>query len=394
MFNNLSDFILDGLRNNMNRRELYFKALENFNYQKSYKNFSNYVTKIKRRYMDNTNDIQDPNSHLVSILRNRQYVSLDELSNKMSESKSSILKICNNLRKEGYEIIYFNDKIKLSFKEILETNSINRNLEDREIVFGVASDLHFGSKACQITALNEFCKICQDNDVKYIFSPGDLLAGHNVYPGQLFDIYAHGAAEQEESLLANLPEGFQWIVIGGNHDYSFIKSSGHNPLSVIQNYRDDIKYVGFDWARIPILKNVDLMMWHPSGGTPYSISYRLQKGVEQIAFNELRDICDKDDKQHTLRFILAGHLHIQLQAMFGPIFGIQSGTFEGTTNYLKRKGLFPSIGGWIIKACLGQDNKFKNFEAKFHLFEEIDEDWRNYSHSLDKKEQISKPLFE
>jgi hypothetical protein len=135
-------------------------------------------------------------------------------------------------------------------------------------------------------------------------------------------------------------------------------------------------------------------MIHPSGGVPYAISYRLQKTVEQIAYSELSGIAYGSKERPSIRFVLSGHLHIQMQAMFGSILGLQAGCFEGQTNYLKRKGLFPSIGGWIIKASLGKNGLLKNFEAKFYIFEEIIDDWENYHHTVDEETEIGKPLFE
>lgn len=398
---NLREFIIDGLKKNINRKELYFKSVQKFGYDKPYRNFSKYVSKLKnknnKKIIENNklNNLNYNEKILLDNLKNKKFIEIDEISYNLNLNKTDIIHIINDLRKKGFELIYFDEKIRLSNNEVLSNNKINDNLGDNEIIFGVASDLHFGSKSCQITALNEFCHLCKKEGVKYIFSPGDIVAGSNLYPGQMYDVYALSADEQEQSVIKNLPSGFEWIMIGGNHDYSFIKKGGgHNPLLVLENYRKDITYVGFDEATIPILNGVDLMMWHPSGGVPYSISYRLQKGVEQIAFDELKNVCMGNKEKPTLRFILAGHLHIQMQAMFGSIFGMQCGTFEGTTNYLKRKGLSPSIGGWIVKATLGKNGLLKNFEAKFHMFEEIENDWKNYNHEINHNYNINKPIFE
>lgn len=395
------EFILDSLRNNINRDELYFQAVQKYGYEKSYRNFSKYVTDVKRKNNNilekesKLNNLNYTEKILLDNLKNKKFMNINELSNNLCINNGNIINIINNIRKKGYEVIYFDEKVTLSNHEVLSNNKINQSLGDKEIIFGVASDLHFGSKSCQITALNEFCYLCKKEGVKYMFSPGDIVAGSGLYPGQMYDVYAISADKQEQSIIKNLPTGFEWIMIGGNHDYSFIKKGGgHNPLLVLENYRKDIKYVGFDEAIIPILNNVDLMMWHPSGGVPYSISYRLQKGVEQIAFDELKSVCNGTKDKPTLRFILAGHLHIQLQAMFGSIFGMQCGTFEGTTNYLKRKGLSPSIGGWIVKATLGNNGLLKNFEAKFHMFEEIENDWKNYDHEINNDHNINEPIFE
>jgi len=90
---------------------------------------------------------------------------------------------------------------------------------------------------------------------------------------------------------------------------------------------------------------------------------------------------------------LAGHLHIQLQAMFGSIFGMQCGTFEGQTGFLRRLGLYPQVGGYIVKADISRNGLLRNFNAKFYMWpKQIEDDWRNYKHSIEKS-KIVKPIF-
>ena len=219
-----------------------------------------------------------------------------------------IYELVEHYRSKGYEIVADEEKIMFSSGVISNIEKV-KQISDREIIFGVSSDWHFGSKAVQITALKEFCEICRKNGVKHIFNPGDIVAGFNVYPGQTFDLYALSAEEQESSVVTNLPKEFNWYCLGGNHDYSFIKKGGgHNPLLSISSKREDFHYIGFDEADIPILNGVDTRLWHPSGGVPYAISYRLQKGIEQIAFDELTNIVRETKEKPTVRFVLAGHL--------------------------------------------------------------------------------------
>jgi hypothetical protein len=255
-----------------------------------------------------------------------------------------------------------NNRVVLALDVPLEQSGPENPLGDREIKVGIASDLHFGSKHCQITHLNNFAEECRKEGVTEMICPGDILAGTKVYPGQLYDQYAFTADEQEQSAIANLPEGFRWWILGGNHDYSFIsKASGHNPMRSIASQREDVNYIGYDLATLPILPGVDMIVWHPSGGVPYSISYRLQKG--------------------------------HVQAFVGPIWCCQAGAFEGQTNYLKKKGLVPTLGGWILKVTLGRNGQIKRVEAPFIRYhQEIENDWQNYRHTV-ADNMVDKPIF-
>jgi len=330
------------------------------------------------------------NAHrFIDTLQKKKVVDIPELCDLYGCSWSRIIEFVEMYRSRGLELIVANNKVILGERVVAKVDKPDvLSKGQRDIIFAVASDWHFGSRACQITALKEFCEICKKRGVKHILAPGDIVAGYNVYRGQLLDLYGYTADEQENSVVANLPEGFEWWAIGGNHDYSFMKSGGHNPLLAIANRREDFHYLGYDEADIPLLQGVEAKLWHPSGGTPYALSYRLQKGIEQLAFNELQSIVRGVKDSPTIRFVFAGHLHVQFQAMFGSIFGAQSGCFEGRTNYLKRKGLSPAIGGWIIEARLGESGLLRNFFAKFYMFDEIEDDYKNFSHSLPEEKQV------
>jgi hypothetical protein len=401
----LCEFVQEKLKQKKDSTEIFNEACRTFNYKDRISSFRRYVNNIKYRHKDDSpnqpsndqtikeNLPKDDVSEFLDIVSKQKNISIIDICNDLNCSPQRIDNLVSYHRSKGYDITIHEDMV-MFFTDLVSSVEQVPQISETEITFGVASDLHFGSKAAQITALNEFCNICSKRGVKHIFSPGDIVAGYNVYPGQQFDLYALSAEEQEDSVIKNLPTGdFQWYMLGGNHDYAFIKKGGgHNPVLAIASKREDVHYVGFDDADIPILNGVELKLWHPSGGVPYSVSYRLQKGVEQISYSELRRIISGEKMAPTIRFVLSGHLHIQVQAMIGSIFGMQCGAFEGQTNYLKRKGLVPNIGGYIVNAELGKNGLIKNFDAKFYMFEDIEDDWRNYSHSIP-KQKIVKPIF-
>jgi|GEM_PF-799246 len=401
----LWEFVTGGILLGLTHNIVYSQAAERFNYDGSKKQFRWYV-KRARKWMKQKDDKakiskETSSVNLVNIeeqflllLQKCKRIPLIDACKELNCSPQSIKRILSEYRRQGYEISAEDNEV-VFHTGTARSKTFSKPLSEREIIFGIASDLHFGSRACQITALNEFCEICRRESVAHIFVPGDICSGFSVYQGQVYDVYAHGAEEQENSTLCNLPEGFKWWMLGGNHDYNFIRSGGgHNPLLYLASRREDINYVGFDQVEIPLLDNVDMILFHPSGGIPYSYSYRLQKTVEQISFDELNKIARQAKEFQTLKFVIAGHLHIQLQAMFGPILGIQAGCFEGQTNYLKRKGLFPTIGGWILKVCLDTSGTIRNFEAKFYIFPEIEDDWKNYSHVFEGSPTIITPIFD
>ena len=365
-------------------------------YQGSLEAFYKYLTYLRKNEATIIDESLTKEEKFLNLLKKDKSIKMFDACNLFNCSPNKVKKIISYCRDLGYEVLADEHRVTLSTDLVAEPEKV-KQIATTEISFGVMSDPHFGSKAIQLTALNEFCHECRKMGIKHILVPGDITAGFNVYPGQIHDLYATSADEQEQSVIANLPTGFEWYAIGGNHDYSFIKrGGGFNILSSIENKRKDFHYIGFDSGEVEILNNVIARLWHCKGGVPYSLSYRVQKGVEQIAFSELQKIARSQEEQPLVRFVFAGHLHTQFQALFGSIMGVQSGCFEGTTNFLRRLGLVPAIGGWTFKITLDKKRgTFKDFEPKFHIYEEIVDDWMNFSHKSNGIDiGKSKPLFE
>jgi len=390
----LAEFILEQSKAGMPLTTMYEIAQRKFSYESSFKAFRSLVFRTRAKKQEPSKGRLE-SGDLLNILTSKGHVKLIELCNMFSCSPKKVEELISIERRKGHEVLVEDDYVYLSSGEkFVEPVAIKKPLESKEIIFGVASDMHFGSKAVQISALNGFCEDCKKEGAEVIFSPGDLLAGYKVYKGQIYELYAHSAEEQEASFVRNLPEGFKWYVIGGNHDYSFMKNGGgHNALAVIDNLRKDVHYLGFTEAIVPILPGTDLLMWHPRGAACYSMSYKLQRFIEQKAFGELLKIVNGAKMKPTLRFVLCGHYHIQLQVLLGSIFGMMAGSFEGSNSLTKEKGWIPSVGGFIVRAWI-KKNGTMDFSAKFYSKPEIEDDWKNYKHTpIVPTKKIEKPIF-
>lgn len=125
----------------------------------------------------------------------------------------------------------------------------------------------------------------------------------------------------------------------GNHDESHYKTSGHDIGLMLSRRRNDMNYYGFYGAKIDIcgVKNL-LYINHGAGGGAYARSYNLQKFVEQMA---------PDQKPFML---FQGHYHTMCWLpMYRNVSSWRTPCFQSQTPYLKRKGLYPEIGGLIVE---------------------------------------------
>lgn len=329
-----------------------------------------------------------PLENVLAFLKNKPR-SLRALSVHFDRSEATIEEVLDALRREHYNIVETAGEHVLDTRTIVpEKRCIPETLADRAgmcVRLALVSDLHAGSLAQQITSFRRFIQDAYDADVRHVLVSGDICAGHEVYRGQIHDLYAVGSALQLIAAVETLPrlDGLTYYVIGGNHDYSFVKSEGFNIVSALGSERDDVEYLGFDLADVPITDQVDIRLWHPSGGVPYAISYRLQKGLEQIAYDELVQAIESGENPK-MRVVSAGHLHVATTLWRGPILGLQVGCFEGQTNYLKRKALFPQIGGYVVELWLTDSGLIQRCRQEFKPFLEIRDDHRNYPDLLER----------
>lgn len=323
---------------------------------------------------------------------------LDELSEVIDRAPSSVSTLLGKMSQAGYSIQSDMNWVTVSPLPILE-DAEQKPLFGKgktfECAFGVAGDLHQGSKFEQVSALRDFVHIAKEEyGVEHILNPGDTYAGTKVYRGQEMDNYVFSGMDQVEVGANNRPTDVHWYDLGGNHDYSFYKASGIDVRRRILDYRDDITLLDYDVADVPLLPGIDARLWHPSGGPAYALSYRGQKYASQLAFQELMDVTVGDKPKPTIRLLLIGHFHTFFMFDQGPITVLGTGCFEGQNSYLKRKGLIPSINGTIFK-CKFIDGMLHRLEFARIKYREIEEDWRYWYSKNPPQRSITKmvPIF-
>jgi biotin operon repressor len=319
---------------------------------------------------------------------------LSRLSRMFDRSEATILHWIDEMRDAGY-IIEENNQVlqstKLPPKVDYRPQQTLADEMGQEIIFGVLSDPHAGSSHSQPSAMQRFVDIATNEyGVQHMLMPGDLTCGLYGYRGQEYDMIPAvrplgrmqaAVATRNQIWLADkyLPQvpGLKYYLIGGNHDYWHIVNAGIDSVALFAESRDDSLFLGYDVADIPLTDRASVRMWHPTGGVPYALSYRLQKGLETLAFEELyRAIEENEDPK--VRILIAGHLHVEVKFHRGPMVAALAGAFEGQTNYLKRKALYPTIGGQIWRIRLTDNGLVQRVEYTFIPFTEIEDDWKNF----------------
>jgi len=211
-----------------------------------------------------------------------------------------------------------------------------------EYLFGALSCTQLCSRYQQLTHLRSFYALCEDYGIKDIYNAGDVSDGDKMYRGHEYELFLHGADAQRDYIKEYYPtyDGVTTHMIGGQHDESHWKRAGADILEGVAEARQDIKYYGFYGAFIDI-GPISAYLMHGDGGVSYARSYKLQKIIEQFTPENKPDL------------LLLGHYHVvcHLHA-YRNVEGFMLGCFQSQTPYLKKKGLFPIIGGMIIKIRL------------------------------------------
>lgn len=322
--------------------------------------------------------------------------SLKELSEIFNRSESSILQIIQKMQDAGYSISEDSQLVTMPIVPYTETGvpSLFDSSDEFTFSFAYVSDTHAGSRYEQPTALRDFSHIAKEEyGCEVIIHTGDVVAGYRVYRGQEMDLYCLRGEEQAESAAQTLPEGFKIYLLGGNHDYSFYKSSGLDVRQELVRSRNDITLLSYDAHDLTLIEGIDARLWHPAGGPAYAISYKGQRYSEQLAASELFDITLGEKPKPTIRMVLIGHFHKMFSFPQGPIEIIGGGCFEGENSLFKRRGWIPEIGGTIIKVKV-VDGFIHRIELVRIRYKETENDWRYWWYKRQPKvEEVVEKVF-
>jgi len=338
---------------------------------------------------------------MLDILSERP-VPCSEISRRLDRSTDTVRAIIGAMQDDGY-CIEEKDRVVQNTRPAPEKRPVTFQDKPGEwLTFAIVSDTHGASKYAQWTSLHRFVRIAQEEfGVKHFLHAGDLTDGQQMYNGQVEEQYAHGVDEQVEDIVHNLPgngvgdlDGIEWYVIGGNHDFKHYTLAGVNALRIIASKRPDINYVGQDAAELPLTDKADVRLWHPSGGLPYAKSYRAQKWASQLAFEELRriimgnepipsdedleaqDVVDATPLLPRTRVAAIGHLHVAAVTLEGAMTIFNAGCFQAQSPYLRKKGLYPQIGGWVVRLKLADDGGVLRVAPQWIPFQPIEDDWK------------------
>ena len=233
--------------------------------------------------------------------------------------------------------------------------------------FALIADTHFGSKLAATEELAKFIRYAYGEGVRMVFHAGDLLAGHNVYRGQIHDLDYVGFDDQADEAIRCLPqlEGLTYRFITGNHDLSFRMATGLSPGAAIQARahassagRTDIIWIGDNEGSCKFPGKIRIWLVHPGGSPGEANSYRLQKLIRKRAW--------RPSSKPTI--ICCGHDHSYAEVYEAGVYAIKPGGFEWPTEYSRRKVLQTQVGGVIVEVSATEKGMIRRVRTTFVPF--------------------------
>lgn len=251
------------------------------------------------------------------------------------------------------------EELKSLLKNRRKTVKVSQPRVSKSYRFAIVSDTHLCDKGCAIEELHQFYHMCKEQGIKDIVHAGDIVAGMNVYKGQVNDLVAFGLDAQVKYVVKQYPqiEGITTYFITGNHCESFQTHAGADVGELISERRPDLKYLGLHDAQV-VLNGVSIGLHHGAKGVPYAVSYHMQKYVEKIGAGQKPQI-----------YVL-GHYHSSFYMFYRGIHCFLPGCWQRANAFSVRLGLPECIGGWIIDLQIEDDkrNTIRSINQKFVAF--------------------------
>ncbi len=271
---------------------------------------------------------------------------------------------------------------------LVATDLIYPDIPDRKtarasepVYAALISDLHIGSKVFFEEGFNRFLSWLRGGvgngkqmeiagRVKYVVIAGDIVDGIGVYPGQEKELAISDIFEQYRlaaQFIEQIPEYIEIVIIPGNHDAT--RQALPQP-AISKKYAEPI-YEGRevimlgDPARIR-LHGVELLLYHGRSlddviGAVPDIMYRnlnmtVARAMEQLlkarhlapVYGQKTPIAPEGRDLLVIErppdIFHAGHVHVTGHETYRGTLVLNSGAWQGQTDYQRKMGLEPTYG--------------------------------------------------
>lgn len=296
--------------------------------------------------------------------------SMPYLLEKLGAERMDILGTIQELQMTGYQVTSFvregEEFFKLEKKIPNAKNTYKHKQAARQFKVGLVSDTHLGSKYQQLQHLHHFYEYAVKAGVTDFYHVGDISDGFYQHrPGAVFEVFKHGFTDQLDYIAEVYPqyEGVTTYFITGNHDATHFYNGGANLGAMLELKRDDLVYLGHNFAKVWLTDFVDMNLVHPTDGTSYSVSLKAQQRI------------DKANGAQKSKILLIGHYHKMDVVYHKQTWAFTMPSFFGQSSFMEGKNLESIIGGIILNVTVDAHGDLVSITPEMVMYDEIKEDY-------------------
>lgn len=311
----------------------------------------NQITKVKDDKVAGRTKMEQRVLH--EIRRKRP---LEWLCERLDATEDQIYASVAKLQRKGYKgaaiydedgVVYVHNRIRFhktipglsNYSSVLD---LSDDFDGSTVTFAVVSDTHVGNINTAYKELNKFYDIVQERGVKHVLHIGDLTDGYYTHrPTSVLEQDAVGFQNQLRMFVKKYPSrlGVETIAISGNHDYTHLRNGFADIGETIGSIREDITYLGHNFARVKMAPHLHVSMIHPTDGST-------ENSVKKI-----KDIINRNpDRRGDI--MLIGHYHKVASVFHNDVYGYLVPSFEHKTEFMRDNNLTSEVGGMFITVNL------------------------------------------
>lgn len=299
---------------------------------------------------------------LINAIRKKRTISY--LSNKFKVTESDILSHLTILQISSYPrypnlMIWEEEGVLWAHynpKPIGREEVVGSHLWDGEdIIFGVVSDTHMGSKYEAIDELRRFYDILEERGVTTVYHVGDISEGYYTNrPTSIMDCHAVGFSAQVRHIVKNYPykDSIKTYYLTGNHDITHMRNGFADIGAEIEAQRKDMIYLGHNFHKLSLTPYITLSLIHPTDGASQSLSLKLQHMVDR---NESR----------RADIMLVGHYHKSCGIKYRGCYAYMVPSFQKQTPFMSDNNLVSDVAGMIFTLKVDKDGRLLSVTTEY-----------------------------
>lgn len=308
-------------------------------------------------------------------------VAREAMADKMDCSPRRVSELMLELQAAGYDA-------KVAYEEVFLDREIRPNPLPVDVpAWGsstvhrilAVTDLHAGSPECLIETLKWAYDEGERLGCEFAVNAGDIFDGPPaMHPGYEYRLKLPCLQDQIDWVAEHHPSNLQTYMITGNHDASWIKQAGFDPVRNLCERRDTHSYLHHAGVIDGFLPGPTgqpnfLCLHHGMDGSAYARSYKVQKYAEYLA-TQMEAVVgvskhlDKTYAEQTMppQLVLAGHYH-KINLCPGPLgsWYFLLPALAALTDFQRGKMLINDTGAVIIEFMVGDDGRIRRIRPDF-----------------------------